>query len=451
METADLQNQINDELLRLEASNVLSSKSTTKYDNLRILIGNALSLNPEEIYISTIDKAANSNARMQQMQIRSDVRWKVFVGICTRNDVLASKTYMSQTERNLNSGASASLEGTIWMSRSEANSGNSWKVVRAIFSNSSSLPSQISKLWPKAKVETIGVSKKTSNTEPEPSRNSEKLSSTELQHLPLAKIRKALNLNGQIILAGPPGTGKSYAAREIAAALVGASSSTDTSRLSFVQFHPNFEYEDFIEGYVPVKSNDGNFQLELRPGILMRLVDELNEEPNELRVLIIDEINRANLAKVFGEFLFLIEYRETEIELRSGTQFSIPRNMFVIATMNTTDRNIRSIDIALRRRFRIFELEPSIEALRHFYDKRESDNLIGESLFRGLQALNQDLVRDIDRHHTVGHTFFMQKTLDAAELREIWDYQVHPLIEEYFFDRPDIADSYTFEKYFPET
>jgi 5-methylcytosine-specific restriction protein B len=183
----------------------------------------------------------------------------------------------------------------------------------------------------------------------------------------------------------------------------------------------------------------------------MRLVNDMRENPDEPRVLIIDEMNRANLSKVLGEILFLLEYRDVEITLKSQSSMSLPKNLYIISTMNTADRNIRSIDLALRRRFRYFELAPSSEALRNFYNFGVNTNEIGVELFLGFEELNRDLSNQLDRHHTIGHSFFMVELLSKHTIQDIWQYQIFPLIEEYFFDRADIAQEFSLAKYFPNS
>jgi DNA polymerase III delta prime subunit len=440
--------EISDELNRLESLGLLQSKSTNKYDSLRTALGDLLGVNSRSIYISTIDKAANANARMQQMQIRTDVPWRVFVGVCTKDDVLTSKTYLTQTQRNLTMPSAPELEGSLWISK---NVKNSWQVTRAIFKRGSGIPLIAQAAWPTLSPEFLDVKQQVVLDSGGPIETPQ-VDDPSLSHIPLDKILSALSSGlGQVILAGPPGTGKSYAARLIASHLMGEPGNVSNPDIAFVQFHPNYEYEDFVEGFRPMLSEEGHFQLSQAPGLLLSIVNEMAETPDQLKVLIIDEINRANLSKVLGEALFLMEYRETEIALKTGTQFAIPKNLMIIATMNTADRNIRTIDIALRRRFRYFELGPSVVALRNYFESGPGQNLIGEALYTGFLELNAELESLLDRHHTIGHTFFMLSKLDLAALSDVWEYQVSPLIEEYFFDQSDLALDFTFERFFGKT
>jgi 5-methylcytosine-specific restriction endonuclease McrBC GTP-binding regulatory subunit McrB len=339
------------------------------------------------------------------------------------------------------------LEGSLWLFKDESDS--AWKAVRGIFRPNSDIALTASAAWKQLKPEYINVKNSVPNIDV-PS-NSKGEAIDELKHLEVKAMLDALLQGpGQIILAGPPGTGKSHAARLLAAELVGSTGNVDDPNISFVQFHPTYEYEDFIEGFKPVLNSSGHFQLQQSPGLLMSLVNEMAEEPETARVLIVDEMNRANLSKVLGETLFLLEYRNTEITLKSGSSFSLPPNLLVISTMNTADRNIRSIDIALRRRFRYFELQPSEQALRAFFDAGHGVNLLGPLLFKGFTDLNQALTESLDRHHTIGHTFFMQPLLSPDTLSAAWQLQIGPLIEEYFFDQPDLANEFSFERFFGE-
>jgi len=182
------------------------------------------------------------------------------------------------------------------------------------------------------------------------------------------------------------------------------------------------------------------------------LVEEMVSEgeasaESPLHVLIIDEMNRANLSRVFGELMYLFEYRDKTIRLQYSDEFSLPANLRFIGTMNTADRSIRSIDIALRRRFDVFELKPDAGVLRRFF-QRNAPNI--PNLIEGFERLNAKLAGDLDRHHTIGHAFFMKPGLDRAGLRAVWDRKIYPLIEEYFFDQLDIArDEYGFDKFWP--
>ena len=169
----------------------------------------------------------------------------------------------------------------------------------------------------------------------------------------LRDVEKLLDDKCQVIFQGPPGTGKTFVARKLAACLAGS-----PERVRLVQFHPSYAYEDFVQGFRPKLINEQP-GFELRPGPLLDMAERARREPGANYFLVIDEINRGNLAKVFGELYFLLEYRDEPMQLQySDEPFSLPDNLYIIGTMNTADRSIALVDLALRRRFHFVEFHP---------------------------------------------------------------------------------------------
>lgn len=238
-----------------------------------------------------------------------------------------------------------------------------------------------------------------------------------------------------IILQGAPGVGKTFAAKRLAYSAMGEK---DDSRIEFVQFHQNYSYEDFMMGYRPV--DDG---FELKHGIFYRFCQKAANRPNEDFFLIIDEINRGNMSKIFGELLMLIErdYRGTKATLAyNGMTFSVPKNLYIIGMMNTADRSLAMIDYALRRRFSFFDIEPGFESDGF---KKYQQNLNSERfslLISKIRELNREIASDksLGKGFCIGHSYFCGQTECTDEwLRAIVDYDILPMLSEYWFDDPN--------------
>ena len=253
----------------------------------------------------------------------------------------------------------------------------------------------------------------------------------------LRTIARLLDDKRQVIFQGPPGTGKTYAARELARFLA-----KSDERVTLVQFHPSYAYEDFVQGYRPTLTA-GQAGFELRDGPLVTAAAAARTEPDALHFLIIDEINRGNLAKVFGELYFLLEYRDEDIRLQYASTedepFSLPENLYIIGTMNTADRSIALVDLALRRRFHFVEFHP---------DKAPVEGLLGRWLERNApeMAWVADVMRRAnskldDRQAAIGPSYFMKEDLNEEKVRLIWEHNVLPYVEEHLYGEPDrLAD-----------
>jgi 5-methylcytosine-specific restriction protein B len=208
-----------------------------------------------------------------------------------------------------------------------------------------------------------------------------------------------------------------------------------------VQFHPDYAYEDFVQGIRPKSREGGGLDYPVVPGRFLEFCREARKRKDAC-VLIIDEINRANLARVFGELMYLLEYRGERVPLAGGgpfSPFSIPQNVRIIGTMNTADRSIALVDHALRRRFAFLALYPDYDILRHYHYETGFDV---EPLVSVLQKLNRQIG---DRHYEVGITFFLHQDL-AEQVEDIWRMEVEPYLEEYFFDQSDKVEAFRWEK-----
>jgi 5-methylcytosine-specific restriction protein B len=242
---------------------------------------------------------------------------------------------------------------------------------------------------------------------------------------------RAIERKGQAIFYGPPGTGKTFIAEKLATHLVGGGDGF----VELVQFHPAYAYEDFIQGLRPTARREGGLDYELIPGRFLEFCRQAQSR-RDTCVLIIDEINRADLSRVFGELMYLLEYRDRDIPLAGGGRLKIPANARLIGAMNTADRSIALVDHALRRRFAFLALRPNFDVLRR-YHQREQSGFAVEGLIHVVSRLN----RRIEEDYQVGVTFFMAKAL-AEHIEDIWRLEIEPYLEEYFFDRRDEIDEF---------
>ncbi len=237
---------------------------------------------------------------------------------------------------------------------------------------------------------------------------------------------RALDRKSQIILYGPPGTGKTFVAQRLARVV----SSPTGGRVDTVQFHPAYAYEDFVRGTRPVPDAD-TLKLEVRDGRFVEFCKNAENFPSRRHVLIIDEINRASLSRVFGELMYLLEYRGKSVSLAQGDDFGIPNNVFVIGTMNTADRSIALVDYALRRRFAFIRLDPDLSILSRYYAEDES--------VKSLLAVVRDMNLTIeDPNYYVGISFFIHSEGLSGLKRDlpiIWTTEIEPYLEEYFYDQ----------------
>ncbi|MEO6860203.1 MAG: AAA family ATPase, partial [Microcoleus sp.] len=247
-----------------------------------------------------------------------------------------------------------------------------------------------------------------------------------------------INRKGQTIIQGPPGTGKTFLAQKLAKHLIGGGDGfSDT-----IQFHPAYTYEDFIQGIRP-QSQDGQLTYPIVPGRFLEFCEKA-EACEDICVLIIDEINRANLSQVFGELMYLLDDRQDTkrfITLASGKQFIIPANVRILGTMNTADRSIALVDNALRRRFAFIPLYPNYELLQN-YHHREKTGFPVDKLIGILKNINRTIN---NKHYELGISFFLTKTL-AEDIQDIWQMEIEPYLEEYFFDNQEKMDEFLWDK-----
>jgi AAA domain (dynein-related subfamily) len=240
---------------------------------------------------------------------------------------------------------------------------------------------------------------------------------------------------GQVLFQGPPGTGKTFVAETLARLLSG----DEDGRVEVVQFHPSYAYEDFVEGIRPVVTEGSNLAYEVRSGIFLKLSELAKEHEEDEFFLVIDELNRANVPRVFGELLYALEYRGPQHPFRlpySGGEAYVPANITFIATMNGADRSIALVDAAIRRRFRHVQFDPDPDVLRAWLIAHGLADLADLAAAR-LVALNEQLLVLLDSDRLIGHTYLMRADLAEVGLEAVWLQDIEPILREHLFNQPD--------------
>lgn len=237
-----------------------------------------------------------------------------------------------------------------------------------------------------------------------------------------------------IILQGPPGVGKTFAAKRLAYSIM---EEKNDDRIEFVQFHQNYSYEDFILGYKPCENG-----FEMKYGIFYQFCQKASNHPDKDYFFIIDEINRGNMSKIFGELLMLIEpdYRDNKIKLAyNGLDFSVPQNLHIIGMMNTADRSLALIDYALRRRFSFFTMEPGFDTDGFKKYQQKLNSPVFDKLIDRVKDLNDEILKDdsLGSGFCIGHSYFCNlDTCTNENLLDIVDFDILPMLNEYWFDEP---------------
>ena len=246
------------------------------------------------------------------------------------------------------------------------------------------------------------------------------------------RLKAVLEKKKNIILQGAPGVGKTFAAKRLAYSVMGE---VDDDRIEFVQFHQNYSYEDFMMGYKPVGEG-----FELKYGIFYRFCQKAANHPDKDYFFIIDEINRGNMSKIFGELLMLIEadYRDKKATLAyNGLSFSVPKRVHIIGMMNTADRSLAMIDYALRRRFSFFDMEPGFNSEGFINYQNSLANDTFNTLIERIKELNREIAADksLGKGFCIGHSYFCNAD-DCIEewMKDVVDFDILPMLSEYWFD-----------------
>lgn len=278
----------------------------------------------------------------------------------------------------------------------------------------------------------------------------------EATHLPvqdLQEIESLLRDKRQLIFEGPPGAGKTYLADLFARHFTGNSLTGEhNEQIEIVQFHQSYGYEDFVQGIRPVTDGTGNLQYRVVPGIFLQMCDRARKNPAQDFVLIIDEINRGNLSRIFGELLMLLEYREKRVRLPyapadgadDSGYISIPKNLYLIGTMNSTDRSLAMIDYALRRRFYFYRLMPveggSAPVLSRWLNNKSTYSPAERAIVLDyFLSINRAISQKLSPDFQIGHSYFMVDDINTpAGLNRVWQRSLKPLLEEYFHSHRDV-------------
>ena len=258
--------------------------------------------------------------------------------------------------------------------------------------------------------------------------------------LPVEWLQEAVGLlaeKRQVVFYGPPGTGKTFIALALSEHLT-----AEGGDYRLIQFHPSYSYEDFFEGYRP-KSDGRGVEFVLTPGPLRQIAAAAEEDPANPYILVIDEINRGNIPKIFGELLFLLEYRARVVQPQYSPErpFSLPENLFLIGTMNTADRSIALVDAALRRRFFFRAFLPTQEPVGSVLRKWLRHHHLDEEPARLLTQLNDEIADD---EVAIGPSYFMSSDGSPPNIERVWQYAIMPLLEEYYYGTArDVAQDFS--------
>jgi len=275
------------------------------------------------------------------------------------------------------------------------------------------------------------------------------------EDLSVWNLQEFLETQKSLVLWGPPGTGKTYIAKELARKVLELNEVEPLDKceqFKLVQFHPNYTYEDFIGGIFP-KCDSGDIAYELHEGSFKKFCDDASDDKDKKYVFIIDEINRADLSSVFGELLYALEYRGESVTIPNFDKpFSIPENVYIIGTMNNVDKSLTGFDFAMRRRFGFYKMMPDLDKIKDIITAKYSDadkmNISNEQMdlyTKRCRELNDKIKEDpqLGENYQIGQAYFGEianfigedSEITTLHLKKMWVYYIEPLLEEYLANR----------------
>ena len=413
-----------DELL--QAIPDFSAPSTTKFDAVSAWFSDFIGL---PVYTVWVSKAGNLKVRIEQ---RGD---PTPVGVAILKDE-ADLGKCVRAGRKL-VGAGRPCEQALVLCQRPADA--SWSIAAVIRADDEPSTGNLEAAFPDAKtIEPVAPPA----TQPAPAADLDGLADElYVDRGWLRDVVWLLRDKGGVIFYGPPGTGKTYIALRLAEHL-----QPNPSLRRHVQLHPSYGYEDFFEGFRPGQADDGTLTMTRRPGPLRSLSSPAADRPKEEALLVLDEMNRGNLPRVFGELYMALEYRDRPVGLMYSPEeeFTLPEKLRFIGTMNTADRSIALLDQALRRRFHFVGLFPGESVVdgifeRYLNAKLPHMNWLAEALAEANSMLG-------DRNVAIGPSHFMRSDLDETTAARIWRHSVLPTIEEHFFGDPDRLADFELER-----
>jgi hypothetical protein len=401
-----------------------SSSSATKWRPLVEFVADAIDLDPGSVVASYVSDMKQYHNRFKQRTDWTPVR----IMIAADDEVAAA---MRAKFEDIANGKQKGTAETIALTARES---GEWRLC-GVYSGVIPTPEPAARL---SKAAGLTV----------PHRLDDERALAESLCVPLDWLRDVLWLiedKKAVVFYGPPGTGKTFIAQRIAEFIQPAE-----ELRTLVQMHPSYGYEDFFEGFRPEVDGEGLMRLKKTDGPLKRLIKTAGARGGRA-VLTLDEMNRGNLPRVFGELYFLLEYRDrnTPLMYSPTEKFSLPDDFTIMGTMNTADRSVALLDQALRRRFHFVPLFPGGSPvdgmLRRYLKLHYGDSM--DWVADMLASANAKL----DRNVAVGPSHFMRPDLDAGKVRRIWDHTVMPTIEEFYFGQENRLDDFSYNTLGPAT